>query len=141
MTIDEVESWLNRGYRIDDEIKQLEKEQQKAYDLACDIGVDLKTDKVQTSQRNISEEKFITYAEYSQRIKSKKTELMQYRNEISKVIDMVEDRQCRLLLKQRYIHFNKWEKIAEDMELSARWVRDGVKKRALYAVAQYIEKG
>ena len=34
MTIDEVESWLNRGYRIDDEITQLEKEQQKAYEDA-----------------------------------------------------------------------------------------------------------
>ena len=141
MTVKEVENWLNRGYRIDDEIKQLERECREAYDLACGSVASMKADKVQTSRQNDSEIKFIDYVEYSRRIELKKSELLKCKDEISKVVDMVENRQYRLLLKKRYIHFDKWEKIAEDMNLSDRWVRGGAKVRALKAVAHYITKG
>jgi hypothetical protein len=50
--------------------------------------------------------------------------------EIRERIDAMDDDDLRLILKKRYLNFQKWERIAIDMDLTYQWVHR-LHKRAL----------
>lgn len=56
--------------------------------------------------------------------------------EIFNAIQRVKDSQCRVLLIQRYINSQTWERIAEDMEYTDVWVRTGLHSRALNEISK-----
>ena len=113
--------WLNRGYKLDDEINSLLKEQQEAFSKA--IGVNYSaTEKVQTSKRNTSEDRLINYASYSELIDNRVDELYAVKQEILQVINKVNDSVLRTLLIKRYINFQTWEEIAYGMNYSYRQI-------------------
>ena len=116
-----IKEWLNRGYKLDDEINSLLKEQQEAFSKA--IGVNYSaTEKVQTSKRNTSEDRLINYASYSELIDNRVDELYAVKQEILQVINKVNDSVLRTLLIKRYINFQTWEEIACGMNYSYRQI-------------------
>ena len=75
------EEWLNRGYKLNETIKLLDKAKMRAYDIAVGTAAEL-TEKVQESHGNSVENKLITYADYCRDIDKHKTELFRILKEI-----------------------------------------------------------
>ena len=48
--------------------------------------------------------------------------LVEARQQIREVIEQVPDTMMRLILEKRYLLFERWEKIVEDLAYSPRWV-------------------
>lgn len=115
--------WLNRGYRINEEINELIKEQKQALLQATSTAL-CGGEKVQSSNGNTAERRFVNYAAYSETIDKRIDELYSIKNEILAAINEVEDNTLRRLLILRYIKFYTWEEIAEKMNYSMRRVYD-----------------
>ncbi|MGM9935761.1 MAG: DUF1492 domain-containing protein [Candidatus Ornithomonoglobus sp.] len=130
--------WLIRGYRIDTEINALIKERDKALLMATSATADPGGEKVQTSRRNTSEDKFVNYAAYEETINKRLDELYEIKNEISQAISKVKDDTLRKLLILRYINFEKWERIAGLMGYDERHVRR-LHGKALQAAKDVLE--
>lgn len=114
--------WLNRGWKLNEEINALLTEQRQAFNIATSTTPKLSADKVQTSQSNSAESKFINYAEYSKMIDERIDELYAIKQEILQVINTVENSTYRTLLIERYIQFKTWEQIAVDMNYCWRQI-------------------
>ena len=64
---------------------------------------------------------------------------MAIKQEIATVIAEVPDTTLRTLLTKRYLNFEKWEKIAVDLNYSWRWTMK-MHRQALQAVEPLIAK-
>ena len=131
-----VKQWLNRGYRINEEINELIKEQKQALLQATSTALcGGEGEKVQSSNGNTTERRFVNYAAYSETIDKRIDELYAVKNEILTAINTVADNTLRELLILRYIKFYTWEEIAVKMGYTFQWAHV-LHKRAL----QNIEK-
>lgn len=133
-----VKEWLQRAKKLDEEIDELIKAQEQALTAAtsvtCGTG-----EKVQTSNVNTSEGKFINYASYSEMIDNRIDELYAIKQEILQAINRVDDTTLRVLLIARYINFKTWEQIAVDLHYSYEWVVKRIHPTALNSVKEFIE--
>lgn len=129
----EIKEWLNHVRKLSDEIKQLKDAEKKAFSSACGGGVSYEKEKIQISKVNSSEAKFIDYSDYSILVKNKTEELERYQKEVLTAIYMIDDTVLRTLLIARYINCKTWERIAEDMGYSEKWVKTGLHSKALKA--------
>ena len=68
MTIKECKEWLLRARKTDEEINALILEQERALTKATSTVARSGSEKVQTSNVNTSENKFVSYAAYSELI-------------------------------------------------------------------------
>lgn len=139
MTEKEVKRWLNRGKSIDEEIKALESECERAFNMATNAVNRMCGERVQTSKHNNSEELYIAYAEYRGLIDECISELYRVKKEILDTVEGMENGVYRQLLILRYIRFFTWERIAEEMGYDIRWVYR-LHGRALYECGQHISK-
>ena len=131
-----VKQWLNRGYRINEEINELVKEQKQALLQATSTALSGgEGEKVQSSNGNTTERRFVNYAAYSETIDKRIDKLYAVKNEILTAINTVADNTLRELLILRYIKFYTWEEIAVKMGYTFQWAHV-LHKRAL----QNIEK-
>lgn len=116
-----VKEWLNRGYGLEREIRRITNERLKAY--AQLFGKACKgSEKVQTSRINRTEEQYIKYLEYDEKLNKRIDELYDIKQEILTVIDNVEDNRLRELLIARYVNFQKWEEIADSFGYDVRHI-------------------
>ena len=125
------EERLQKAQKLNDEVEELKYAKEEAFDSACDITAHMEDEKVQTSKENSFERRLIAYADYSKLLDERIFELICYRTEILRRINMIEDTNLRTLLIARYINCKTWEQIAEDMGYSDKWVRTSLHKRAL----------
>ena len=72
------------------------------------------TDKIGETVARIVDLEVVILSDIDRYVKTKK--------EIRKVLSGVKDDKLKLILQKRYLNFDKWEKIAEDMNLEVRWV-------------------
>ena len=123
MTIEEVKTWLGRARSIDKEINNLIAERDKAFLGAVSVSNGTNGERVQTTRENVSERKYIAYADYERDINEQIDRLYDVKSEILGVINMVGDSTYRTLLVMRYIRFMKWEEIREELGYDdIRWV-------------------
>ena len=113
-----VKEWLNRGFKLNKEIEQLKEAKEKAKNLACSVVSNLGDERVQSSSQNSTEDKMVSYAEYSRLLFKRINELLEIQKEISEAISKLDDTVLRSLLTARYINFKTWEQIAVDMNYS-----------------------
>ena len=73
-------------------------------------------------QGNSGERAILRVLEYEDRINAEIENLMQKRLEIEEVIDTISDETLREILKRRYLLYQKWELIAEEMHYGLQWV-------------------
>lgn len=130
--------WLNRGYKLDKEINALLKEQSAALTRATGSTCGTNAERVQTSRRNTTEDRFINYASYSELIDNRIDELYAIKQEILSAINKVDDAVLRKILLKRYINSEGWEKIAVDIGYSLRQTQR-LHGKALLKVKDVIE--
>lgn len=135
--------WLNRGWRIDREIRELERAQKEALNLATRITTGTDGERVGGTKANSSERNMVTYAdkvtEYTALINKKIAELVGIKTEILQVIGQIEDSTMRDLLIAKYINSKKWEEIALDLNYCYKHVVHTLHPRALQSVKEVIE--
>ena len=136
----DIEKWLNRGYKLNLEINELLRAQQYALLSATDTVAAPSGEKVQTSRKNTSEQRFINYAEYSKLIDDRIDELYALRKEILETINRVDDSVSRTLLIGRYINFKTWERISEDMHYSREWITKKLYPKAIKEISKIVYK-
>lgn len=110
--------WLMRGWEINTEINTLLEEKEKAFARACSVTAPTDRERVTTTRRNTSEEKFVRYADYEKEIDRRIDELYRVKREILSAIGAVNDSTLRKLLVKRYLQFKTWEQIAVEMNYS-----------------------
>lgn len=120
MTVKTVKEWLNKGRKLDTELKQLREERKIALDLACSCTAACDNEKIQSSTKNTSDGKFAAYTEYSSMIDKKEFELLAYKSRMHNLINQLDNPSYRALLSLRYINCKTWEQIAEDMHYTTR---------------------
>lgn len=132
-----VKEWLLRAKNLDNEINELIKAQEQALTAAtsvtCGVG-----EKVQTSNVNTSEGKFINYASYSEMIDNRIDELYAIKQEILQAINLVDDGTLRTLLIARYINFGTWEQIAVDLHYSYVHIVHNLHPKSLKAISEIV---
>ena len=132
-----VKEWLNKGRKLDIELKQLREERTQALDLACSCTSCPSNEKVQTSTKNTSDGKFAAYTEYSAMINKKEFELLVYKSRMHNLINRLDNPTYRTLLSLRYINCKTWEQIAEDMHYSYVHIVHRLHPMALNEVNKY----
>lgn len=130
--------WLSRAWEIDKEIKALEAEKEAAKTLAFSVTVRYSGEKVQTSCENSTENAMVKYIDYCTKINKRIDDLYAVKCEILDAISKVDNPTYRTLLALRYLRFLTWERIAEEMGLSDKWVRTEMHSRALISVSNFI---
>lgn len=130
--------WLNRGYKLDNEINALLKEQSAALTRATGSTCGTSAERVQTSRRNTTEDRFINYASYSELIDNRIDELYAIKQEILSAINKVDDAVLRTLLIEKYVNFHTWEQIACDMNYSYVHVVHNLHPKALNAISKIV---
>lgn len=134
-----VKDWLSRAMNTEHEIRQLTAERDAAFIKATSSAYAMSNDKVQTSKHNISEEKFVSYALYSELLDKRIDDLYKIKTEIMQVINSVDDSLLRAVLIARYIRFKPWEEITNEMNYTYRHIMR-LHVRALEAVRGILEK-
>lgn len=132
-----VKEWLDKGRKLDIELKQLREERKQALDLACSCTSCPNDEKVQTSTKNTSDGKFAAYTEYSAMIDKKEFELLVYKSRMHNLINRLDNPTYRTLLSLRYINCKTWEQIAEDMHYMVRNIYN-LHEQALKALSLVI---
>lgn len=134
--------WLNRGWRIDREIRELERAQKEALNLATRITTGTDGERVGGTKANSSERNMVTYAdkvtEYTALINKKIAELVEVKLEIFKAIYTLKDSDYRKVLIARYINFKKWDRIALDFNVEERSIFK-IHDRALFLLNRALK--
>ena len=130
--------WLNRGYKLDKEINALLNEQSAALTRATGSTCGTNAERVQTSRRNTTEDRFINYASYSELIDNRIDELYAIKQEILSAISKVNDAVLRTLLIEKYVNFHTWEQIACNMNYSYVHVVHNLHPKALNAISKIV---
>lgn len=138
MTIKECKEWLLRARKTDEEINALILEQERALTNATSTVAQSGSEKVQTSNVNTSEGKFINYASYSEMIDNRIDELYAIKQEILQAINLVDDGTLRTLLIARYINFGTWEQIAVDLHYSYVHIVHNLHPKSLKAISEIV---
>lgn len=128
--------WLNRGWALDREITALESAKRRAYDR-CVSGVALVSGA--PGGGGASDGGLSRYADFAAQVDAQIDKLVGIKQEIAAVIAEVPDTTLRTLLTKRYLNFEKWEKIAVDLDRTLRWVMR-LHGRALQAAEKILKE-
>lgn len=131
-----IKRWLNRGYRLQNNIKALEQAKQKAWEITTGTTSVL-CERVQESHGNAAENKMTAYLQYVNQIEQSKTKLFIVLSEIENTIMRVDNTILRSLLTYRYLDFMTWESIAVEMNYNIRHLYN-LHDRALKEIKQIL---
>lgn len=111
--------WLNRGWRVQQEIELLQETKVRLYERAVNV-----TAKYTGLPGAVSPDPHVLdgFAEYCARVDARAQELTRISSEILCVIRAVEDPRYRRLLTFRYLNYLPWTQVAQRMHRDLRWV-------------------
>lgn len=135
MTETEVRAWLNRGFRIRQEIASLERTAASVRDRLTATTPNLGG----TGGGSGEKHKLDRLPEITFEIDRERKRLDAVLAEIERAVQQVPDARLRNVLRERYVAGFRWERISGDLHYSAKQVKRQ-HKRALEAVAPVIEK-
>ena len=123
------EEFLNRAYRIDQQIQSKILQLDRLRSIATGTGLRLAADRVRTSgPASRIEDAVIRIVEEEEAIHEEIDRLVETKRQIREVIGQVEDVTCRLLLEKRNLLFQTWIDICRDMNMSKRWAQTRYKE-------------
>lgn len=141
MTEKEVKIWLNRAYKIDEEI-EIEKKEYIRIDALKDSvsGIDTSKLNVQTSApKNAQfEDRIIRLNEIQQSINDRIVEKEEIKEEITKAINMLDDHYQRKVIILRHFSYYTWYKIERLMNYSEKQCRR-IYQKAIENLVKIIE--
>lgn len=126
--------WLNRAYKLNVEIDQLEAAKQAMFERLTSATPSYGGEVVGGTK---DPHKYDLYADYKLAIDNRVDELFAIKTEIHALINRIEDTKYRALLTARYINFKTFEQIAVDMSYDWRWIMR-LHKRALSAAEEIL---
>nr|DAQ25822.1 MAG TPA: Protein of unknown function (DUF1492) [Caudoviricetes sp.] len=100
--------------------KLLEKERVRA--LATRVSKNL-TEKVQGTGKNSMEDAVIKATELEEQIGTDISKLFGLKEEARELIDRIDDENSKIILSMYYISNATFEQVAENTDISSRWVR------------------
>lgn len=118
----ELRAWLDRGRLMDKEIEQMLLAKEALFSQACGTSGSVWQERVQAGRENRSERKLISLIRLGEAIDRRIDELVSVREQILAAVSALPDPLLRTLLIARYINFQGWEQIAEDMNYSQRHI-------------------
>lgn len=123
MTEKEVKIWLNRAYRIDEEIEREKKEYERINAVKDSVGaIDTSKLNVQASTPKSAgfEDRVIRLDEIQQSIKERIVEKEEIKEEITKTINMLDDHFQRKVIILRHFNYLDWYRIELEMNYSRK---------------------
>lgn len=114
-------TYLDQVKYIDEEI-QSRLEEQERLRASFVSSPEIKEDSVTSSPKGRYDDRYVKIIEYDDDINNKIDELYALKHRISNMIDEVDNRLYRLILRERYINLSSWEKIAEEFNYSDRQI-------------------
>ena len=121
MTEKEVKIWLNRAYKIDEEIEEERKEYIRLDEVKESVsGIDTSKPNVQSSSPKSAgfEDRIIKLDEIQQSINDRIVEKEEIKEEITKTINMLEDHYQRKVIILRHFNYLDWYEIEKQMNYS-----------------------
>lgn len=113
--------FLNQAYRTEKNIRCISKEIQLMKELAVKTGVKL-SDMPRVPNRNIGriEDAVVRLADLEEDLVENLRKLPEQRSVIMHAIGKLEDAKLRILLEERYLFYQPWSRIAEELKLSTQ---------------------
>ena len=113
--------FMNRAYKIDLRIRLKKEQLEEIRSLASHITAGYGSEAVSHSRNTASmDDNIIRIIEHEKELEQKIAELCAVRDETRGVIDLVADRDCRVLLESRYLNAKTWRTISEECGISIR---------------------
>lgn len=117
----DTKEFLNQYKLLQDRIKDKELELLKLKQLSVSISSPVNDIKVSSSKKTDKLGDMIcTIIDLSEEIANQKFDLLKLHLSISKFINDMDNQEDKRLLELRYLHFMKWEEIADSMGYSIR---------------------
>lgn len=138
MTKYETRIWLNRGWKLNEQINKKLEILYNALNLACGTTPCGNEEKVQTSNRNSTENKIARYLDISNEVNKLTDELYEIRKETWHVINQCTNSLYKRVLKLRFVYFKSWGYIARRVNKPSSTVRGRILSKAISSIAQYI---
>ena len=111
--------YLGQAYRLDQRINSKLMQLALLRGNAMNLTANLKEISIQTSPDNARmESTLLKIIDQEREIDEEIDRLVDLKVEIKKIIDRVENIECRLILELRYLCFRSWEEIAVEMDYS-----------------------
>lgn len=137
MTIEEVKSYLNQAYYLDKRITALQDEL---------TMLESKLQRCTSSYTNVKgcgnqptfEYTLDRVMKYRERLNREIDNLVDRKRDIRKVIDKLDNDKEKLILYKKYINFQTFESIAEDLDITPRQVYK-IHKKSLEKLQKFIE--
>lgn len=133
--------WLNRCWKLEQEINALIEAQQRALDMATCVSVRYDRERVQQQSKG-PENAMASYAEYSRMLDERIDELVEMKQEILQAINCIDNEIQRAILVERYINHKKWEEIIKNINYAERNIyklhAEALKKIKLDSAVQYL---
>lgn len=120
MKTNKTKEWLQRGWRLDQEVQALEEAKAKALDRC--LSVTAKIQEAPAGYSGDSDAKLIAYADFSAQIDKRVQDLVHIKREILQRLDQIDDPAMRQVMILRYLNFNTFEEIAVKMSYSYRHI-------------------
>ena len=115
--------YLQRAWQIDRRIQDKMNQAERLKEMATNVTATLSGMPGSASRNNHKmDEAIATMMDMAKEIETETERLLRVKTETMQTIWAVEDNTCRTLLELRYISFLPWEDIANDMDVSKRWV-------------------
>lgn len=134
------EEWLLNIRGIEDEICELKRSHSRALERATVSSSVITTERVMCTQKNSSEEKMAEVSEYALLIAQAIQKKEQLRKEAFILIDQLGNKNLRRILRMYYLEAMTWEQVAENMNMSVRYVSGRLKEQALMKIERIRER-
>ncbi len=119
----QVKDELMKAFRIDQEINNMMEQISALSDLATKASQTL-SDMPGSPNRNIhkNEDIVVKMIDMQQELQKKVDSLLDTKQHVADLINQVKDREGRLVLQQRYLQYEKWEEISDELDYTVRQV-------------------
>ena len=117
----EVKIWLNRAYKIDEEIEREKKEYIRLDEVKESVsGIDPTKPNVQSSAPKSAgfEDRIVRLDEIQQSINDRIVDKEEIKEEITKIINMLDDHYQRKVIILRHLNYLDWYEIEYEMSYS-----------------------
>ena len=115
--------YLGQAYRLDQRINSKLMQLALLRGNAMNLSTNIREISIQTSRDNARmENTLLKIIDQEREIDEEIDRLVDLKAEIKKLIDGVENIECRLILELRYLCFRSWEEIAVEMDYSIDYV-------------------
>lgn len=134
------EEWLARVRGADVTVRWLTDKYLKELTRATSVTAPAYGDKVQTEQRNRTEDKFVQVSAFAAQLKQAIEKKEKICAEIVDVIKDVEDEKKQLLLWLYYIDGKTWKEVSAEMGYSEGYIGGVLRKAAIQQVQRILDE-